>query len=319
MNVCAQCNTQITAKFVKCNGCNSLYHFLPCSTLSEKSYSSMANYKKADWRCHKCQPRKTSTSSNNSYHIVIHDGSQQKQQREDDDESNENTKRFKNSLSLSDVNDSVCFLNKTLTADISDLKTTVQNMATEIKQNNETNSRVESALNLITNTLSTLTSQVNSLIDSNKEKEKQMVDMNKRIDDLEQQVLSKNIEIKNIPNDNIQPNDVVKTIASSLNVEVNDGDISNSYHLKKSQKMIVEFTTLKKKKEFMGKIKRHRVDSNVVTGDTNDRNFMYVNDQLTAHKRKLLWLVKTKAKESNWKFVWVRNGNILVSILMYKI
>ena len=60
----------------------------------------------------------------------------------------------------------------------------------------------------------------------------------------------------------------------------------------------------------MGKIKRHRIESSVVTGDNNDKNHMFINEQLTAHKRHLLWLAKTKAKESNWSFVWVKNGNI---------
>lgn len=31
---------------------------------------------------------------------------------------------------------------------------------------------------------------------------------------------------------------------------------------------------------------------------------------MTANNRRLLWLGKTKAKEHNWKFVWVRNGYI---------
>lgn len=248
------------------------------------------------------------------YHVVIENSSQtmqqQKKQREDDIENNESAKRFKNSLTLIDVNDNVSVLKQIFTSEITDLKGTVQQVATDIKQINETNNRVETALNILTNSLATLTSQVSSLIESNKEKEKQMVNMNKRINDLEQQIISKNIEIKNIPNDNLHPNTMIKTIAASLNVKVNDCDISNSYHLKKSQKIIVEFATLNKKKELMGKIKRHRVESKVITDDINDKNYIYVNDQLTAHKRRLLWLVKTKAKESNWKYVWVKNGNI---------
>lgn len=42
--------------------------------------------------------------------------------------------------------------------------------------------------------------------------------MDKIINDLEQQLLNKNIEIKNITNINIIPNVIIKKIADSLNV-----------------------------------------------------------------------------------------------------
>lgn len=61
----------------------------------------------------------------------------------------------------------------------------------------------------------------------------------------------------------------------------------------------------------MGKIKRHRLESKIRTGDQNDKNYIFANDHLTQYKRHLLWLTKNKAKEINWKFIWVKNGNIL--------
>ena len=62
----------------------------------------------------------------------------------------------------------------------------------------------------------------------------------------------------------------------------------------------------------MSKIKRHRIDANIINQDNPDTNnkFIYINDQLTAYNRRLLWTAKTKAKECNWKFTWVRNGSI---------
>lgn len=64
----------------------------------------------------------------------------------------------------------------------------------------------------------------------------------------------------------------------------------------------------------MKKIERHRVDGIVINnnvGNTEHQtNYIYVNDQLTFNNRRLLWLAKTKAKEANWRFVWIRNGSI---------
>lgn len=324
MSLCDQCNNNLPTKFVICYSCNSHYHFSTCCPLSEKTYGTMTNEKKTDWRCHKCKPRKGSTSSNNAYHIVV-DGSSdqgsQKQQREDETDEIGNVKRFKDSLTVSDANTSSYLLKtdvnelktnvSSMKNDICDIKTTMLELSTTINQNNvQINTNIQTALSTITNSLTTLSSQVKELCESNKEKEKQIYEMDKRISDLEQQLLMKNIEIKNVTNQNIHPTDVVKTIANSVNVQINDSDISNSYSMKKSQKVVVEFTSLNKKKELMSKINRHRVDSSIINDNSSNNKFIYINEHLTPHKRRLLWLAKTKAKETNWKYVWVRNGII---------
>ena len=114
--------------------------------------------------------------------------------------------------------------------------------------------------------------------------------------------------------------DVVKKIAASINVDITEDDISKAYRLKKQEdKIIVEFSSLKKKSELMEKIERPRVDAKTINDEnntegnnsnTNNSKYLYINDQLTFNNRQLLWLAKTKAKECNWKFVWVRNGKI---------
>lgn len=267
MSLCCQCNGVLPAKFVKCYACNSLYHFSPCCSLSEKTYSVMANDRKAEWRCHKCKVRKTSSSSNSD---------------------NETSKRFKNSLSLNEVHNNLCQLQANVNnydSKFNEIKESIHQMSLLINQNTQVISNFQTT---ITNTISTLTSQVNELCDKNKEKEKQIQEMDKRINELEQQLLSRTIEIKNIPDEKLTPYEVIKSIASSVEVEINDVDICNSYQLRKSKKIIAEFTTLNKKKELMGNIKRHRVEAKILTGDENDKNFIYVNDQLTAFKRHLL-------------------------------
>lgn len=321
MSDCDQCKKPLQATFVTCNGCHSKYHFSPCCPLSESTYSSMYGDRKNDWRCHKCKPRKGS-NSNNSYHIVIEEKTQQKQKRDDDEDENndDNAKRFKDPTfnvknSIGIVKSDVTTLKTDVTSiktDINEIKTTMQQLATNITQtNNQINSNIQNALSTITNTLTALSAQVSDLSESNKEKDKQINEMDKRINNLEQQMINKNIEIKNINDNNISANDVVKTIAASVHVEINDTDISNSYRLNKSNdKVIIEFSSANKKKELMSKISRHRIDSKIINKDDANNNYIYVNDQLTANNRRLLWLAKNKAAESNWKFVWVRNGTI---------
>lgn len=316
MSVCGQCNNNLPSKYVHCFLCNSQYHFSTCCPLSEKTYATMNSERRADWRCHKCKPRKGSSSSNNACNIVIDECFEQgtqKQQREEETEENGSTKRYKESLSLHDANISLHMVKtdvKELKTDINDIKNTMQELAISINLNNaQINTNLQTALATITSSLTTLTTQVRELCESNREKEKQINEMDKRINDLEQQLLIKSIEIKNVTNENIHPTEVVKTIANSLNVSLNENDISNSYSLKKPQKVIIEFTSLNKRNELLSKINRHRVDSSLINIDESHK-FIYINEHLTPHKRRLLWLAKTKAKESNWRFIWVRNGNI---------
>lgn len=57
----------------------------------------------------------------------------------------------------------------------------------------------------------------------------------------------------------------------------------------------------------MSKVKNHRVE---VEQSDGSKALLYVNDELTQHNKRLLWMTKTKAKESGWKFIWVKSGNI---------
>ena len=82
-------------------------------------------------------------------------------------------------------------------------------------------------------------------------------------------------------------NEIMAKIAKAWNVEIINFDINNAYRITKISKInIIEFTTLKRKMEFMNKF--------------------------TAYNRRLLWCAKTKARECDWKFVWIRSGSICV-------
>lgn len=325
MSECNQCKKTLPANFVKCFGCESKYHFSSCCSLSESTYAGINAERKTAWRCHVCKPRK---NSNNSYLVMFESKPQQKQQRreesDNEDTDNEDAKRFKDPININVVNNNlgevksdVMVLKTDVTSiksDISDIKSTMQELATNISQSNmQMNNNIQTALANITSSLSTLASQVSELCEKNKEKEKQMQEMDNRIHKLEQQIVNKSIEIKNVTNQDISANEAVKKIGSSVNVTIDNNDISNAYRVKNSNKIIVEFCSLNKKKELLSNIKRHRIDANLINEQRNDDDnydFIYINDLLTAHNRKLLWMAKTKAKETGWKFIWVRNGYI---------
>lgn len=328
MVLCNHCKNEITTtNFVKCYGCKSNFHYSTCSPLAESTYSTMSVEKKLNWRCQICKPR--SKSPNNLYQAFVFDeNNQQKQLREDDIvEENERPKKYKETFSLSTLNEKLCSVENNLANMRSQMDTNltqmksqidflVNNSNTSIATNQQLKDDIHAALATITTTVSTLAAQVSELHEKDTQKDKEIKHMNTRINKLEQQMIAKNIEIKNIENKEISPFDVVKTIAASLDVEIKEEEINKAYRLKKKEnKIIVEFSSLSKKNELMSKIVRHRVDAKIInSGDNNNSSpkYIYLNDQLTYNNRQLLWIAKTKAHEAKWKFVWVKNGNIFV-------
>lgn len=254
--------------------------------------------RKNEWKCHNCRKSKLP----NPPTVASDETIQQKQQRDEDDDNEEQAKRFKDSLSLNLLNSKL----GSVQSDVNEIKTTMQTLAQNINISN-TNIRedLQNALATITSAIANLTTQVNDIQYKNDENNKQIYEMNTRINKLEQQAINKNIEINNVQNQQMSADEVIKKIATSL----------NAFRLK-INKIIVEFCSINKKREVMEKIHAHRIDANVLNveetneTDLNTNNYIYVNDQLTANNRRLLWLAKTKAKECNWKYVWVKNGSI---------
>ncbi|KAI8117059.1 hypothetical protein CVS40_10971 [Lucilia cuprina] len=280
----------------------------------------MYGEKKTSWKCHICKPR--NRSPNTLYQSVVFDDNNAKKKAradDEDDNGNEQAKKFKENMSLTFVNNKLCKVESDVSefkSDLKEVKTTMVEMKDEI----------HTTLSSISTTLSTLVTQIkelserdkqrenqiNELIEKDKQKEQQINAMQSEINKLQQQQLSKNIEIKNIENKQMSDFEIVKTIATSVNVEIREGDIDRTYRIKKQNKIIVEFASLNKKAEFMSKIVRHRVDAKLINTENqcNKHNFIYLNDELTFNNRRLLWMAKMKAKENNWKYVWVNNGNI---------
>ncbi|XP_075167213.1 uncharacterized protein LOC142239312 [Haematobia irritans] len=319
---CDNCNLPITGiTFVKCHNCDRSFHFSPCSVLSENTYNFMSSNKKAEWKCQVCKPR--GKSPNNVYHSFVYNEPntqchQQKQQRGDDDETNDLSKRFKQATTSQNTesNSNVLTHNNEQSISMSDLQNAMQQMGASLMQqmntlnasNIEIKNTLSHAINTINQTLASLTEQVKELQEKDKIKSQQITNMETRIQKLEQQALCKNIEINNVPDSLTDPVNIIKKIAASVDLQLNDTDIVSALRLKRNKKIIVEFTSLYTKRELMKRLKGHKVNANI--HNSNTTSYIYVNDELTGNNRRLLWMAKTKARECQWKFVWVRNGTI---------
>lgn len=240
-------------------------------------------------------------------------------------EENDRAKKFKESPSssalnakISSVENKVTEMKTQIEKQLTDMKTQidylVNTLTISVASNQQFKEEMQSTLATITNSIQTLSTQMNEIKEKDQKREQQISNMDKRINNIEQQMIAKNIEIKNVENKQLSATEVIKKIAESLNVELKEEDINRAYRLKKKEnKIIIEFSSLNKKLELMTKIERHRIEAKVINGN-DDNSFtlqhIYINDQLTYNNRQLLWIAKTKAREAKWKYVWVKNGII---------
>lgn len=162
-----------------------------------------------------------------------------------------------------------------------------------------------------------LKDKVEFLTKDNAEKDIVIGNLMQQVNVHDQYSRNKNIEIDNveqIENEDVEA--IVIEIAEKLGLEVKPEEIDAVHRLpsrnvsRKVNKIIVQFTTRKKRDLFLQK-RRELLRSCEVTGG-NSNNRVYINENLSPFYKELLWRTKQQAKELGHKFVWFKNGHILV-------
>lgn len=283
---CAGCDDQLPSDgdFVTCRaGCMKQYH-IQCTTLSAQSYARMPEKKRAAWFCTNCREDKKRKVVRGSL---------------DRREANRNTE---DQEKPEDVNTLLKQLNinmKKITEEMEEIKTSLQFhteqydvILEELKGLREIKSRQK-----------IVEDRVNILED--------------RVNELEQYSRCRNLEIKGVE-ENVNENlkQIVVKIAKKVGVsEIKESDIDIIHRVgnmaKRTPKdIIVQFKDREHRNKLLGK-KKEKIISKEVTEGRND-NIVYVNEHLTTFNKNLLWQVKTKCKEHNYKFVWIKEGKIFV-------
>ena len=112
------------------------------------------------------------------------------------------------------------------------------------------------------------------------------------------------------------PIETILEISQAVNASMEREDIKSAFRTKGKKKLVVKFKSREKKLILLKKSKENNssLQNMKESHSTNNRqgNKVYVNDELTASNRKLLFLTKSKARERNWRYVWVKDGRILV-------
>ncbi|XP_054259446.1 uncharacterized protein LOC128984177 [Macrosteles quadrilineatus] len=143
--------------------------------------------------------------------------------------------------------------------------------------------------------------------------------LEQRLEDMEQYSRLNCVEINNIPETKDEDVlEIVKKVGSSLDFMITDEMVDACHRVgqksnKRTRGIIVKFTRRMTKDEIL---KRRRKKQDLSTRDVgyNDtpKETVYLNENLTSYRRKVLNAAKDLKKEMGFKYLWVRNGKILL-------
>lgn len=145
--------------------------------------------------------------------------------------------------------------------------------------------------------------------------------LNNRVDVLEQQIRSNNLDIQGVPEkqgENLLI--VVQKIGEHLKCPIPSQDIDVVFRAKSRnpdnpRPIIVKLLHKKRRDDILAAAKTMRMESdNSAPGlkIENISNRMFINEHLTSLTKTVLKSAKDAAKTKNYKYVWVRDGCVFV-------
>jgi hypothetical protein len=140
-----------------------------------------------------------------------------------------------------------------------------------------------------------------------------------QVNSLDQYSRNKNFEIENIEQvkgERLEA--VVLDIAKHIDINLSIGEIDAVHRLPvrrdstRPPKIIVQLTTRRKRDLFINR-RRDASDlqsKQVIAGGRSEER-IYINENLTAYNRDLLWKAKARGRDQQYRFVWYKFGKIL--------
>lgn len=282
----------------KCNLMVSLNKRAICSTCSNDFHTACTNFKtqtnfnnaKDSWKCETCTSKLKNVVSRKKL-----DGYLNNEYSE-----NYNLDSVKTDLKL--------VMNKmeSLSNNIKSIEKSIGFCSDSI---NDFKVKLEMAVNKISNIENKMLNYENKC----DKLEKEVTFLKAVINNNEQIMLANNIEISGIPktaNENIT--EVVKTLAQSLKCDIQDCDIIDAFRSKAYKNndgnIFAHLISKNIKELFVKNVKLQYKNNNPLLANKIHWNFpenkIFINDQLTRHNKKLLWISKEVAKNYNYKYTW---------------
>ncbi|CAK1594928.1 unnamed protein product [Parnassius mnemosyne] len=326
-------NTDVPMICISCSG----YYHLQCVSASSRKDPTLRNG--SDWTCPACLSKQPKTVKNDSTPVRM------SARKQCDTESVNVTLRNKNSKNKSPTTPSVSVIEKSIDSSC-DLRGFIRQEISELKRDLEFSFKnfINSELKIIKDEVQEIKMSIafiNNKYDEMKERfeiyDKCLVSVNSLSNEIgiiksslaklehesnirDQWARRSNIEICGIPekkNENLF--DIIEKISQHVNFSFNKSDIDflsrvapSTKDPKKPKPIIVRFLSRYNKDDFLCKTKKLKSLKASDLGFSGTESLVFFNDHLTSLNKSLLRQVKIKAKDNNYRFVWVKNCSIMV-------
>lgn len=317
-----------------CASCSKGYDLF-CANITPKHYSLMDQERKNAWTCQECFSKKPKIDNSNTpvrFTLTNHPSD-----CDDDttlrDEENVTT-RTKKQRTVSDSGASYVtedklrsIIKQEITSIIKQLVSeNLSNISQQISGFHESLSFFNKQYDELVKTVNERNEAINCLISRNETLSTQVSNLTVRIEQMEQNMRSSNIEINGIPEHKSE--NLFKTIEQLGTIVANPVGDSDILHVTRIAKLnrdsdrprsvIVKLRSQRRRDELLAAVtkfnKTNRNDklNSEHLGIGGHRVPVFVSEHLTPANKHLHAAARKKAKESGAKFVWVRDGRVFV-------
>lgn len=311
-----------TDDYIQCLTCNKRYHVACISSSSRETESDPST-----WECPLCTIQRPKDGNNDNTPVrfnpnVTTTRPSKRQALQSPPASGASASEIRNILQ--EYTTSVTSKIESLTLSISSELKSVKEEMTEMKYSMDfMNSKFESLLKEHQQTKESLTTiqNENAVLKAN------MKELNARLNTLEQNARSINLEIQCVPekkNENLFQ--LVTQLGSVINCNVKKEDIVNCTRIAKvntnntrPKSIVTQFTNRKIRDEFLAasiNFNRKRATKDKLNsshlGFNGEVSPIYVVDHLSPANKALHAAARSAAKQKGYKYVWVRNGRIFM-------
>lgn len=201
----------------------------------------------------------------------------------------------------------------------------------EERSNAEIMSEMNKKMSKLIQGMSDMDRKITTIMEDNKKLRKELAeknlaidDLKKRMDHLEQRSRINNIEISGFPQTkNEDVREIVKAVCKTLKVDdITDRDIQAVHRVPRYNKapngnIVINFASRWTKNRVLMAAKEYRKSQkrNIVAKDFKQElgdTPIYLSEHLSPARKQLLRKTKHVAKDKNYKFVWTKEGQILV-------
>ncbi|XP_075210788.1 uncharacterized protein LOC142318134 [Lycorma delicatula] len=284
MPKCGVCNKNITTKHSKiaCIDCKTLFH-ASCENMSKDDIELLI-FNNEIWRCEHCALSKRKD-------LQLETAVQ------------------RNNFTLDDVMSAINELKRAQKRMISDMNESSDLLHKKIDDNSKI--IADQTLKLVE-----YVQKIENLTAKNHNLRQQVKQLEFRLEDVEQYSRKSMIEIHGIPKkDDEDVVDTIKKVGDVIGFQITDEMIDACHRLPGKNNMsdgiIVKFVRRRDKENFMKKKRDKKLITTLNMGFTTDTP-VYINESLCPPRRRLYALARQAKKYKGYKYIWLRDGKILM-------